>query len=159
MNVTLEPVTLENWEEVVKLDLQPEQWEMLDPASTLHALCETLLRISYAWPYAVMDGDRVVGFISFGGDPEGKGGVKTKYSIHLLLIDPVHQRKGYGRAAIQQAVGIMREREPDCPIAITYRHGNEAARRLYGSLGWKEERDYEGDVFAVLWGELSTTRL
>jgi len=59
MTVRLEPVTRDNWEEVVKIDLAPEQWDNVDPLSVLHALCEAQF-----WPgksYAVMDGDAIVG--------------------------------------------------------------------------------------------------
>jgi diamine N-acetyltransferase len=52
------------------------------------------------------------------------------------MIDAAHQGKGYGRAAMVEAIKRMRE-EPDCrQIALSYVPGNAAAAKLYESLGF-----------------------
>lgn len=152
MNVRLEPVTLDNWEEVINIDLEPEQWKNVEPPTVLHALCECLLRLPYGQPYAVRDGDQVVGFMSFGSDLSRN----IDNAIHLLMIDKAHQRKGYGRAATAEAVRLMREASPPdrTAIILSYRKGNAIAAKLYQSFGFKPEGEDETDVIAILrWGE------
>ena len=151
--VRLEPVTLDNWQDVIKIDLEPEQWQNLDAPSVLYNLCESLLRSEYAWPHAVYDAvsGETVGYVVFGGSHAWKH--EWHASIHFLIIDRHHQGKGYGRAAALEAIRLLREWEPACTIAITYRRHNDVAFRLYASLGWVREGEYEGDELAVLRSE------
>ena len=145
MNVRLEPVTRDNWEEVIKIDLAPEQWANVDPPSVLHALCE-----GQFWPtlhsYAIMNGDTMVGFINYGLGASGKSWV-----VAILIIDKHHQRKGYGRAAMERVIERARaEASAGASLLISYRPNNVAAERLYTSLGFKPEGELEGDVLAWL---------
>ncbi len=92
-----------------------------------------------------------MGYVVFGGSHAWKH--EWHASIHFLIIDRHHQGKGYGRAAALEAIRLLREWEPACTIAITYRRHNDVAFRLYASLGWVREGEYEGDELAVLRSE------
>ena len=144
VSVRLDRVTVENWEEVIKVDLPPAQWSNVDPASVLHALCEAQF-----WPgtsYAIMAGDAAVGYVHFGAIRSGIG-----WAVAILIIDQHHQRRGYGRAAMKLVIEQVRTESPDTTsIWITYRPGNVAAERLYQSLGFEPVGEHEGDVLAQL---------
>jgi diamine N-acetyltransferase len=144
MDVRLEPVTIDNWEEVIKIDLPPEQWQNVDPPSVLHALCEAQF-----WPGksdAVVDGDAMVGYVHHGAIQGGDA-----WAVAILIIDKNHQRKGYGRAAMERVIEQARSAvSGGGSILISYRPSNVAAEQLYASLGFKPEGEHEGDVLARL---------
>ena len=60
------------------------------------------------------------------------------------MIDKNYQRKGYGRAAMQQALELVRSFP--CGESkycwISYEPENEAARKLYASFGFVEDPEH-----------------
>lgn len=55
-----------------------------------------------------------------------------------LVIDRRHHGRGYGRAATEALIRWLQGR-PECRgIALSYHPGNERARKLYASLGFRE---------------------
>lgn len=65
MTVRLEPVTHDNWREVIALEIAPEQSAFLDSESMLHALAEVQFYHDFK-SYAVYTGDVLVGYVSHG---------------------------------------------------------------------------------------------
>jgi diamine N-acetyltransferase len=61
------------------------------------------------------------------------------------------QGKGYGRFAIQMMLELVRTEQRIQSVGISYEPENEAARKLYASLGFEETGEMVGDeVLAVL---------
>lgn len=146
MNVRLDPVSLNNWEEVIKIDLEPEQWANVDPPSVLHALCE-----SQFWPtfnsFVILDGDEQVGFVVHGIAPTDP----AYWAVAILIVEKTHQHKGFGREAMTQVIAQAKAVEPPLKgIAISYRPGNIAAKALYTSLGFEPFLSDETDIHACL---------
>ena len=89
-------------------------------------------------------GDEVVGFLMWGiDDADGScwlGG---------LLVDAAHQGRGIGRAAVVEAVHLLREEAGAAGYALSYAPENTVAKGLYASLGFVEtgEED-DGEVVA-----------
>ncbi len=148
MSVTLKRVTKDNWRDVIALEVAGEQRRLLDSESVLHFLAEAQFYPSYA-PYAIYDGETLVGFVSFGYLPDDP----SKWWVPFLIIDRRHQRKGYGRAAMQAVIHRVREEALDCEaIGLCYKPENAAACRLYRSLGFgpADELDEKGEIQAWL---------
>lgn len=56
--------------------------------------------------------------------------------ILRLMIDPEHQRKGYGRAALVEVIRRLRL-EPEVEMIVTsHRHDNAVVAALFRSLGF-----------------------
>ena len=147
MAIHLEPVTIDNWQEVIKIDLLPEQWGNVDPPSVLHALCESHLYGTYK-NAAIIDGDEMVGFVIYGPHHQN---AETYWNVPILIIDKAHQRKGYGRVAMKQVVEEAKAVTPPLKgVVISYRLDNIAAQGLYTSLGFEPFRDDETDTYACL---------
>jgi diamine N-acetyltransferase len=67
------------------------------------------------------------------------------------MVAAAHQGKGYGRAALQALLPLIRQK--GCQeIWVGYANDNSPARALYSSLGFNEVGvDDEGDRVAWLW--------
>lgn len=65
---------------------------------------------------------------------ERQGGAWVVH-IHDLAVDPVHRRRGAGRALVQALVSTARRRVPR--VVLEVREGNTAAQALYRSLGFR----------------------
>jgi diamine N-acetyltransferase len=143
MRVVLKPVTVDNWQECIGLKVKEKQAGFLP--SNLYSIAEAQF-YPQAVPLAVYsEQGRMVGFVLYGVDVE-----TGKWKIFRLMIDRAHQGKGYGRAAMEQVIGRLRA-QPGCSeILIAYQTGNDAARRLYASLGFIEETVGDGKVTACL---------
>ena len=75
------------------------------------------------------------------------------YEVWSLYIDKEHQGKGYGKAAMEKMIELLRtmpNRMADY-VYLAYEAENEAARKLYTSLGFVETGDDDcGSIVARL---------
>jgi diamine N-acetyltransferase len=155
--VHLERLTRDNWQQVITLDIADDQRRFLETPSVLYGVAEVQFHPTYM-PYAVYDGDTVIGFAVYGYLPEDR----MKWWIPLFLIDHRYQGKGYGRAAMQTIITSIRQAAPDCrEIALSYKPDNTVAERLYLSLGFEktDEIDERGQVTARLYVRQSVLNL
>jgi diamine N-acetyltransferase len=68
-----------------------------------------------------------------------------------LMVDEKFQGRGFGRFAMEKTLEIFRADERIQIVGISYEPENDAARKLYGKLGFVETgRIIEGEVEAVL---------
>jgi diamine N-acetyltransferase len=130
--VRLERVTQDNFQQVISLDIADEQRRFLETPTVLYAVAEVQFHPPYT-PYAICDGDTMVGFVIYGHRPEDH----LMWWIPLLIIDQRYQGKGYGRAAMETIIHSVRAQAPDSrEIALSYKPENVAAERLYLSVGF-----------------------
>lgn len=130
MSVTLREVDKDNFLECVKLETHEEQRNFVAP--NVFSLAQSKVE-PYLVPWAIYDGGEMVGFIMYGLHPD-----VGFHVIQRLLVDKNQQGKGYGRAAMVEAVRRM-SAEPDCrEIGLTYVPTNVNAEKLYESLGFRK---------------------
>lgn len=145
--VTLRAVTSDNWAGCVRLQVRPEQRGFVpgNAVSLAQAAFEPGLR-----PRAVYAGETLVGFLMYDRFANQDPGDRCWW-IARLMIDHRHQGRGFGRAAAEALVAELRAR-PDCRrVRVSYVPENEAARRLYASLGFRETGEVSrGEVVADL---------
>lgn len=70
--------------------------------------------------------------------------LKTEADL-IYYIDKDHQGKGYGKNAAEAAIQILKAASPEMPIKLATEKGNEKARRLYTSLGFRLLPELDGD--------------
>lgn len=97
-----------------------------------------------AQPYGIYDGDTPVGFVMIG---KGRWDDETvipeenaPYSLWRLMIDASQQGKGYGKAAICEALRYVRTfpyGKAD-EIWLSYEPKNDFAKKLYADMGFRE---------------------
>ena len=144
--VSLKDVTADNWEAVADLELGDNQKELV--ASNLYSIAEAQFDPD-ARPRAVYAGKRVVGFLMY--DVHRTKGKALGASIYRFMIDPKHQGKGYGRAALTKALKEIRAIPRVKKISISYMPENPVAKPFYASFGFVEVgKDNDGEIIAEL---------
>ena len=142
MEITLEPVTADNWRACAALTVRPDQQEFVNAVT--HYLC--LCNYGDVWhPLAAVRDGEVVGFCMWGVDDD-----RSRW-IGGVVVDAGRQRTGIGRAIIRTLTDRLAA-EPDCPnVALSYRPENVAARALYASLGFVETGEIDDDETVARW--------
>ena len=129
MSISLRAITMENFRECIKLGVSERQRSFV--ASNMFSLAEAKAD-GVSNPYAIYHGDQMVGFIMYDFEPKEARGYITR-----LMVDSRFQGRGYGRAAMEQAIKRLKE-IPDCKeLQTSYAPANAAAEKLYSSLGFK----------------------
>jgi diamine N-acetyltransferase len=145
-DVRLAEVTAANWEAVADLELDADQEDLV--ASNVYSLAESKFDPD-ACPRAVYAGKRVVGFLMY--DVSRGKGKSHKASIYRFMIDRRHQGKGYGRAALAQALDEIRQIPRIKKVSIAYMPDNPVAKPFYASFGFVEVGlDEDGEMIAEL---------
>lgn len=142
LDITLRPITTDNWVECIELTPTEEQQQHGFVATNVLSLAQ-----AYAEPWwnplAIYSGDTMVGFVMYGrwpetGIPKHHGSPEPGVDYILrMMIDEHHQGRGYGRAAMQALIDRIK-RQPGCrEIQLDYDSVNVVAERLYSSLGFR----------------------
>ena len=137
--IQLEPVTKENLSAVLALRVREDQRAFV--ASPAESLAQAYVWSRTAYPFAVCDDHRVVGFIMMGYYED-----KHYYTLWKLLIDQDFQRRGYGRKALELGIAFLREQFGISEIFTGVSPGNAAAKKLYHSAGFRETGLFENNM-------------
>ena len=142
MILDLSPITKDNWEQAALLEVADEQVDFVDPNVMAIAAMQF-----YPWiqPRAIYDGATMVGFLTYGQDPDD-----GQWWLYRFMIDRRFQGAGRGREALKRllhevaAIGGV----PDLKVA--YHPDNAAAAHLYTTSGVVESGP-------APWGETTAT--
>ncbi|MFK0690124.1 GNAT family N-acetyltransferase [Mesorhizobium sp. IMUNJ 23033] len=142
-DIRLVAVTEVNRVLVAALELAPEQMDFV--AGNAESLDEAETDED-ARPRVVMAGDRVVGFLMYEAPRD-----EVEARIYRFMIDRASQGRGYGKAALREALDEIKKLGHVSHVSICYEPDNEAARNLYRSAGFVEEGlDEDGEMIADL---------
>ena len=151
MSLELRPVTVENWNSLIKLKVREDQKNFV--ASNLYSIAEAQFGFDEEghwtlFPFGLYREEEPVGFAMTGLNYAHSG---FQGLILRLMVDEKFQRKGYGRAAMESMLVTFRADEFVNVVCITYEPENDPARKLYASLGFKETGEFmENEVVALL---------
>ena len=132
MKVTLEAITIDNFEALMDMELPPEQAAYL--ASNAYSIAQAHYYPDYQARAIYCDGEPA-GFALYDISGDGEPG---HYAIYRLMVDHRRQRQGIGRAAMGLLLDEIRGWEDARRISICYKPDNANAQRLYASLGFVE---------------------
>lgn len=142
--IELRPVTAANWRACAHLELRPDQAGLLP--SNLYSIAEAQFYPDAQSLAVYLPSGELVGYVLCGRDA-ASGDPK----VFRLMIDRAHQGRGYGRAALQAVIEQVKSQDDARVLLIAYGNRNQAARRLYASLGFAErDVDEAGKVTAAL---------
>jgi diamine N-acetyltransferase len=136
MEVTLAIIDRSNWLAAMALRILPEQTTFA--ATPIFSLAAALVRrwddeYVYA-PQLIYDGPTPVGFVCTVYDPLAA----DEFWIDDILIGARYQKRGYGRAAMVEAIRLMLREYPRCAtVKLSCHTENTHAARLYLRMGFK----------------------
>jgi diamine N-acetyltransferase len=138
MSIELRPVTIENWQALIKLKVREDQKDFV--ASNLYSIAQSKFGDEYeghwdVFPFGIYDGDRPVGFLMYAYNFEHP---THQAFIQRLMVDENFQGRGYGRFGMEKMLEVFRADERIKAVGISYEPHNEVARKLYASYGFVE---------------------
>ncbi len=154
MTLSIQPVTIRNWNQLAKLKVREDQSGFVAP--NVYSIAESQFGYDEPdgrghWdmhPFGIYEDETAVGFFMYGYNFSYR---EFEAFIIRLMVDQNHQGKGYGKYGMQQMLEIFRQDERIRCVGISYEPNNEVARKLYASLGFVETGEiYDGEVVAVL---------
>ena len=156
--VELRPITEENFEDCINLDVREEQQDFI--AENMCSLAEAYVAMTSGpvvpMPYGVYDAeqDNMVGFLMIGYAEEGDEDLPEPfYCIWRIMTDANCQKMGYGTAALQEAIKIVKEYPlgEAKKLCAAYSTENKRANKLFVNAGFVVgEENEDGNVLAVL---------
>ncbi len=135
--VDLRPITQQNWEDAIKLNVMPDQQSFVP--SVAISIAKAYIQpdgVRYD-PIGIYDAgsDELVGFYSFMHRPHNR---QVVY-ISGFLIDQRYQRSGYGAAAMKQFLQKIHLDVPECEgVYLTVHPDNVAAEKFYSKFGFSK---------------------
>ena len=124
------------WYAVVECKLAPGQEDYVNPAG--FSIGRAYLNPEANIPCIIRLGDTRIGYIVL----REWDSSANSWSYYL---DQDHQGKGYGRAAAQLAVQILKAADPGKPVKLSAEAANEKAHRLYQSIGFRHIGEMDGN--------------
>jgi diamine N-acetyltransferase len=143
MNVTLRPVTRDNYEAICDLSLTEAQTHYV--ASNLWSLVEAAFNDGYQTRAIYLD-EAPVGFFMWVEENA------EKVSIWRFMVDQKFQQKNIGRTALNLLLDKLRVSVGLQQIEICYDPANPVAKDFYSSFGFVEVGmdDDDEDMLAVI---------
>ncbi|NBM56685.1 GNAT family N-acetyltransferase [Proteus vulgaris] len=143
MDISLKPITLDNYEEISLLEVEEYQEDYI--ASNMWSLVEAAYNENYV-VRGIYLSDKPVGFFMWVKESP------YKIAIWRFMIDKAHQNKGLGREALHIALNEIKQDKTINEIEICYNPLNPVAKTFYSSFGFKETgMDKDGDdMLAVI---------
>lgn len=127
--ISLRRIDEYNFARILELQVAPEQEDFVLPNAW--SLSQAYV-MPECRPLAIYNGATPVGFAMYALDRDD-----GEYWIYRLMIDRRCQRHGFGREAMQLLIARIRAEAPDRRVVyISFEPQNEAAKRLYTSLGF-----------------------
>ena len=146
--VSLAPATADNWRDVARVRAADHQRGWV--ADTTYYLCLSAYGGQWRSCGVLDDGGITVGHVMWAVDPDD-----DSHWIGGLVVDADRQREGLGRAAVECLLALWEEQEPSLSgtpyreAALSVAPDNDAARRLYRSLGFVETGEIADDELVM----------
>ncbi len=142
VNIKIQPVTRENWEEALKISLYEHQVSLVP--SVIEGIAYAYIK---PWdeafdPYVLEIDGEVFGFFYLSYTPDST----DNYWIGGFQIDQSYQGKGMGKRAIRAILDYITKQHPECKvISLTVERDNEIAQNLYKSMSFISENRTNSD--------------
>jgi diamine N-acetyltransferase len=127
--VHLKEITKDNFWDIIELKVHDDQKEYVLENSISIAQAKVQPECI---PLAIYNGDTLVGFLMYCIDTDD-----DNYWIYRFMIDKKHQKRGYGRKAMEILLDKIKEDKNHSKIVLDVKLESIAAVGLYKNLGFK----------------------
>ena len=135
--VTLREVTKDTVFAVCDLHVAPEQREYV--AENAVSIAQAHFEPK-AWFRAIYADETPIGFVMISDDPDA-----PEYFLWRLMIDAMHQGKGFGQRAVAVLVEYVRTRPDARELLVSYHPGSLSPRDFYLKQGFRDTGRIEED--------------
>ena len=124
----------DNFYEVIQLKVSDAQEASKYVAPNVRSIAECWLyrKNEDVFPYAVYNGNNVIGFLLLDLDAE-----EREYMIWRMMVDAKHQGNGYGRQIVEAVIEMGRNDKDYDVLIADYVEGNAQMKYLLESLGFE----------------------
>lgn len=140
--VELREITDANRDVVIALDVAPGQDRFVAGVAKSLAEAATTPEAN-PWYRAIYAGDEPVGFVMLSWDVTPAPGIFGPWFLWRLLIDARHQRQGFGWAALELIVGLVRS-EGATELLTSYQPGDGSPWPFYEKFGFRPTGEVDG---------------
>ncbi|HFI0086590.1 TPA: GNAT family N-acetyltransferase [Streptococcus suis] len=129
--IRLELVNKDNFDAVLEVSLSAADERKV--ASVEYSLAQAWLYKDNRelHPYAVLSGQKVVGFVLLSIQED------KNYYVWRLLIDKEYQNRGYGKEVIRHILSLAKEDSLCQKVSVNYVIGNHKMRYILEKLGFQ----------------------
>ncbi|NQJ20991.1 GNAT family N-acetyltransferase [Streptococcus suis] len=129
--IRLELVNKDNFDAVLEVSLSAADERKV--ASVEYSLAQAWLYKDNRelHPYAVLSGQKVVGFVLLSIQED------KSYYVWRLLIDKEYQNRGYGKEVIRHILSLAKEDSSCQKVSVNYVIGNHKMRYILEKLGFQ----------------------
>ena len=108
----------------------------------IRSLAQAYVYYSQCTPFGIYHGEDMVGYVMVIYDYD-----LEEYNIWHMMIDEKYQRKGYGRAAMEQCLTYIAQKPFGASnrVVLTCNRENPNAIGLYKKLGFSETGNEDGE--------------
>lgn len=140
--VTLREIADENWAAVSALKVRPDQDQFV--GGVVQSMEEAAATPEGSpWYRAIYAGDEPVGFVMLSWNVTPAPGIIGPWFLWRLLIDEHRQRRGFGKAALEQIVEIVRA-EGATELLTSYQPGDGEPWPFYEKFGFVPTGQIDG---------------
>lgn len=143
MNLRLEPITKENREACISICSTKEQNDKKLTLPVAESLKLAAEMPNIARPFAISDGDRIIGFTMFAFDEEWEK-PEDRYWLWQLKIDKRYQGKGYAQAILPIIIQYFKEYGVG-EITLSTKPDNDNALHIYRKFSFRENGEMNED--------------
>jgi diamine N-acetyltransferase len=145
VQVTLREITPANEASVRALTVAPGQEDFVAPVERSLEDAEASPEIR-PWFRAIYAGEEPVGFVMLSYDmPPGNPEQPFRYFLWRLMIDAEHQRRGYGRTAMEAVIDHLKARPGADELFTSVHHGPGSPDPFYRGLGFEPTGEWLDD--------------
>lgn len=128
MDVSLAPITRQNWYRCIQLRVSQAQQRFV--ATNSFSLAQAAYEPDL-FPMAIYSGGEMAGMIMYGFDHDAKG-----WELWYMMVDARFQRRGIGEAAAKALMDLVAQRLGHIDFFVCVEPENTAALSLYQKLGF-----------------------
>ena len=139
--ISLQPVSEDNYISCMKLKVKRDQKMFV--ATNTASLAQAYVFNDVAKPFAILKGNKVVGFIMFEMNKE-----KDEYAVWRFMMDKRFQGRGYGTKALQLGIEYL-VNEGATLIKLSHVKGNDQTSKLYLNCGFTYNGELEGNELVM----------
>lgn len=139
INIHFSPVTPDNWRIFKELKVKREQGKFVASNVTILARAFAFRNFN-SCVYAIYNKDVPVGMLM---QRDYEDSDKKICVLDQFMIDKQHQGKGFGKAAMQLWLSMVKSQNKYDSVILCYIQGDEAARNLYSKLGFNHNGEID----------------